>query len=46
MERIFPFEGVLNNIDRRYKETESSWSRDNLSKLISYHHVKPAQEQD
>ncbi len=35
VERIFPFEVVLNNIDRRYKETESSWSRDNLSKLIS-----------
>ena len=35
VERIFPFEGVLKNIDRRYKETESSWSRDNLSKLIS-----------
>ena len=35
VERIFPFEGILNNIDRRYKETESSWSRDNLSKLIS-----------
>ena len=35
VERIFPFEGVLNNIDRRYKETESSWSRDNLSILIS-----------
>ena len=35
IERIFPFEGILNNIERRYKETESSWSRDNLSKLIS-----------
>ena len=35
VERIFPFEGILNNIERRYKETESSWSRDNLSKLIS-----------
>ena len=35
VERIFPFEGVINNIERRYKETESSWSRDNLSKLIS-----------
>ena len=35
VERIFPFEGVINNIDRRYKETDSSWSRDNLSKLIS-----------
>ena len=35
VERIFPFEGVLSNIERRYKETESSWSRDNLSKLIS-----------
>ena len=35
VERIFPFEGVLSNIDRRYKETESSWRRENLSKLIS-----------
>ena len=35
VERIFAFEGVINNIERRYKETESSWSRDNLSKLIS-----------
>jgi len=35
VERIFAFEGILNNIERRYKETESSWSRDNLSKLIS-----------
>ena len=35
VERIFSFEGILNNIERRYKETESSWSRDNLSKLIS-----------
>ena len=35
VERIFPFEGVLSNIERRYKETESNWSRDNLSKLIS-----------
>jgi excinuclease ABC subunit A len=35
VERIFPFEGIISNIERRYKETESSWSRDNLSKLIS-----------
>ncbi len=35
MERFFPFEGVLNNVNRRYKETESGYIREELSKLIS-----------
>jgi len=35
VERFFPFEGVLNNINRRYKETESGYIREELSKLIS-----------
>lgn len=30
-----PFEGILNTLDRRYKETESSAVRDDLSKYIS-----------
>ena len=35
VERFFPFEGVLNNVNRRYKETESNYIREELSKLIS-----------
>jgi len=35
VERFFPFEGVINNIDRRYKETDSGYIREELSKLIS-----------
>tara|TARA_Y100000590_G_scaffold71499_3_gene78535 strand:- start:4980 stop:7865 length:2886 start_codon:yes stop_codon:yes gene_type:complete len=35
VERFFPFEGVINNVNRRYKETESSFIREDLSKLIS-----------
>ena len=35
VERFFPFEGVLNNIDRRYKETQSKYIREELAKLIS-----------
>ncbi len=30
-----PFEGVIPNIVRRYRDTESSWSRDELSKYKS-----------
>lgn len=30
-----PFEGILNTLDRRYKETESNSIRDDLSKYIS-----------
>mgnify|MGYP000008701476 FL=1 len=35
VERLFPFEGVLNNVNRRYKETESNYIREELAKLIS-----------
>ena len=35
VDRKFPFEGVINNINRRYKETESNYIREDLSKLIS-----------
>jgi excinuclease ABC subunit A len=28
-----PFEGVVNNLDRRYRETDSSWARDEISKF-------------
>ena len=35
VERFFPFEGVINNVNRRYKETESSYIREELAKLIS-----------
>ena len=35
VERFFPFEGVLNNVNRRYKETESNYIREELFKLIS-----------
>jgi excinuclease ABC subunit A len=27
-----PFEGVINNIERRWRETESSWVREELSR--------------
>src|SRR5689334_12063408 len=30
-----PFEGVINNIERRWRETESSWVRDELSRYQS-----------
>src|SRR5262249_5571487 len=32
-----PFEGVINNIERRWRETESSWVRDELSRFQSNH---------
>ena len=32
-----PFEGVINNIQRRWQETESSWVRDELSRYQSDH---------
>ena len=28
-----PFEGIIRNLERRYRETESSWIRDELSKF-------------
>lgn len=33
--RLHPFEGVLHNMERRYKETESSAVREELAKFIS-----------
>jgi excinuclease ABC subunit A len=30
-----PFEGVIPNMQRRYKETESDWSRDDISRYMS-----------
>ena len=30
-----PFEGVITNIDRRFRETESEWAREELGKYIS-----------
>jgi excinuclease ABC subunit A len=32
-----PFEGVINNIERRWRETESSWVREELSRFQSNH---------
>jgi excinuclease ABC subunit A len=32
-----PFEGVITNIERRWRETESSWVRDELSRFQSNH---------
>ncbi|MTI10718.1 excinuclease ABC subunit UvrA [Curvivirga aplysinae] len=32
-----PFEGVINNMERRFRETDSNWSRDELSKYQSVH---------
>ncbi len=30
-----PFEGVVSNLDRRYKETESEWSREEIQRYMS-----------
>ncbi|MFP5513988.1 MAG: excinuclease ABC subunit UvrA, partial [Alphaproteobacteria bacterium] len=30
-----PFEGIVNNLERRYRETDSAWTRDELSKYQS-----------
>ena len=35
--RKHPFEGILNNMQRRYKETESNAVRDELSKYLNTH---------
>ena len=36
MERKHPFEGIIPNMERRYRETESNSVRDELSKYISH----------
>ncbi|QGM80265.1 excinuclease ABC subunit UvrA [Otariodibacter oris] len=35
VKRVHPFEGILNNMARRYKETESNAVRDELAKYIN-----------
>jgi excinuclease ABC subunit A len=30
-----PFEGVVTNLERRYRETESDWARDEISRFMS-----------
>jgi len=30
-----PFEGVVNNLERRYKETESEWSREEIERYMT-----------
>ena len=30
-----PFEGVISNLERRYKETESDWAREEISRYMS-----------
>ncbi len=36
--RKHPFEGILNNMDRRYRETESNAVRDELAKYLNSQH--------
>jgi len=36
--RRHPFEGIINNMDRRFKETESNAVRDELSKYLNSQH--------
>ncbi|MGI2259966.1 excinuclease ABC subunit UvrA [Shewanella sp. GXUN23E] len=38
--RNHPFEGILNNMDRRYRETESNSVREELAKYISHQSCK------
>nr|WP_067290668.1 excinuclease ABC subunit UvrA [Marinobacterium profundum] len=35
VEKAHPFEGVLNNLERRYRETESEMVRDDLAKYLN-----------
>ena len=30
-----PFEGVVSNLERRYKETESEWSREEIERYMT-----------
>ena len=38
--RTHPFEGILNNMDRRYRETESNSVREELAKFINTQHCQ------
>ena len=39
-----PFEGVIPNLSRRYRETDSSWVRDELEKFEATSLAIPAME--
>ncbi len=30
-----PFEGIITNLERRYKETESDWSREDIQRFMA-----------
>jgi len=38
LKRTHKFEGIINNLDRRYKETESNAVRDDLTKFLTEQH--------
>ena len=38
LKKTHKFEGIINNLDRRYKETESNAVRDDLSKFLTEQH--------
>ncbi len=35
---IAPFEGIINNLNRRYKETQSEYSKKEIESIMSAHH--------
>jgi excinuclease UvrABC ATPase subunit len=35
-----PFEGVVRNLERRFKETESDWAREEISRFHVRHAVR------
>ena len=38
-----PFEGVITNLDRRFRETESEWAREELGKVFLRHSLRGLQ---
>jgi excinuclease ABC subunit A len=43
IKRKHPFEGVINNLERRYRETDSQMVREELAKLLSTQHCPECQ---
>ncbi len=37
-----PFEGIIRNLERRYKETESEWAREEIGRFMSATPCEPA----
>ena len=35
-----PFEGVITNLERRFRETESEWAREELQQIFHRHPVR------